>query len=167
MPTARDITGLRSGKLTAIAFHEVRNGRMLWLCQCDCGRQSLVSCTELVHAKIQSCGCRPIKPAIKRPGIRHGHRGSSGNAKTPTYYSWASMRNRCLNPRFVDWKYYGGAGVTCCGRWAKFKNFLADMGECPAGMTLDRYPDPAGNYEPGNCRWATPVQQTQNRRKKL
>ena len=84
---------------------------------------------------------------------------------TPTYISWAQMLNRCRNPKASNYDRYGGAGVTVCERWQQqFENFLIDMGVRPPGTTLDRYPNMAGNYEPGNCRWATPKEQTANRR---
>ncbi len=83
---------------------------------------------------------------------------------TPTYRSWNSMRSRCLNPKRNCYHRYGGDGITVCDRWALFANFLADMGERPEGTTLDRINN-AGNYEPGNCRWATPKQQRSNMRK--
>lgn len=82
---------------------------------------------------------------------------------TPTYSSWIHMRDRVLNPKHVHYDRYGGRGITICERWDKFKNFLADMGERPTGKTLDRYPDPDGNYEPDNCRWATPEEQIAGR----
>lgn len=73
------------------------------------------------------------------------------------------MVKRCTNPKQQSYRYYGGKGVTVCDRWlAGFENFLADMGERPDGMTLDRYPNASGNYEPGNCRWATPRMQQSN-----
>lgn len=172
MAIRRDITGLRSGKLTAVKFYGKSPPpylASLWLCQCDCGRQSIVSASDFYRQKIKSCGCRLPKPAITKPArpgrFTHGHRGTKGSSKTPTYYSWACMRTRCTNPKDPGWHLYGGAGVKCCERWKKFANFLADMGECPQGMTLDRFPDPAGNYEPENCRWATPVQQSRNTKK--
>lgn len=84
--------------------------------------------------------------------------------KTPTYVSWQNMRNRC-SPFWPDAHLYSQRGITVCERWrSSFQNFLNDMGERPSGMTLDRYPDNKGNYEPGNCRWATPVEQARNRR---
>jgi hypothetical protein len=73
------------------------------------------------------------------------------------------MRQRCANPRNKDYSSYGGRGITVCGRWGVFENFLADMGEKPAGLSIDRI-DNDGNYEPGNCRWASIEQQSQNRR---
>ena len=72
------------------------------------------------------------------------------------------MVQRCTNPNNHKWPRYGGRGITVCERWRTYENFLADMGPRPAGMTLDRYPNNDGNYEPGNCRWATPTEQQNN-----
>jgi hypothetical protein len=85
-----------------------------------------------------------------------------GWAGTPTYWSWNSMRSRCRDPKNASYPYYGGRGITVCERWAEFENFLADMGARPGGMTLDRI-NGDGNYEPGNVRWATKAQQSENR----
>jgi hypothetical protein len=74
------------------------------------------------------------------------------------------MKQRCLNPNNKNYKDYGGDGITVCERWIKFENFLEDMGERPIGTTLDRFPNKRGNYEPGNCRWATLSEQNKNRR---
>lgn len=82
---------------------------------------------------------------------------------TPTYRSWHSMIARCSYPSMQDWRLYGGRGITVCERWRDFRKFLADMGERPDGCSLDRI-DSDGNYEPGNCRWATASEQQRNKR---
>src|SRR5687767_5549656 len=83
----------------------------------------------------------------------------------PGYYSWSKLKSRCLNPKDKKYEYYGGKGVTVCDRWIdSFENFLEDMGERPsASHSIDRYPNKNGNYEPGNCRWATDKEQNRNR----
>lgn len=86
-----------------------------------------------------------------------------GMTKTPTYQSWQAMLKRCTNPNHIFYKYYGGIGIKVCERWRKFENFLADMGERPADRSLDRINND-GNYEPGNCRWATRKEQGRNTR---
>lgn len=84
-----------------------------------------------------------------------------GMSSTRTYRSWQKMLARCRNPNSSAWKDYGGRGIAVCERWHSFTNFLADMGERPEGRSLDRI-DVDGNYEPDNCRWATPREQRNN-----
>lgn len=90
----------------------------------------------------------------------------SGRKRAPEYYIWASMKQRCSNPRAKGYADYGGRGISVCDRWQNFDNFLADMGPRPEGLVLDRI-DVNGNYEPGNCRWATWEQQGRNKRRTI
>lgn len=82
---------------------------------------------------------------------------------TKTYHAWESMKARCLNWRNPQFKDYGGRGIAVCERWLRFENFLADMGESPPHLTLERINNERG-YEPGNCMWADRLRQQANRR---
>lgn len=95
----------------------------------------------------------------------HGHRFKHGDKDSKEYRAWKEMRQRCSNKKRWDYKYYGELGVTICERWDDYLSFLADMGRKPSPKhSLDRFPNPNGNYEPTNCRWATSIEQALNRR---
>lgn len=162
MTRGLDLTGQTFGRLTAIERTAQRmNGSIVWRCACACGTVKLIGAAELQHNKTRSCGClhreSSAKQARRIDNRKHGHRA----ANSPTYISWQAMRKRTNDPTR---KYYGADGVKVCARWHTFETFLADMGERPPGTTLDRFPNPAGDYEPDNCRWATGPEQRSNRR---
>ena len=100
--------------------------------------------------------------APQNPFKKHGH--ARDNNHSPEYDSWQHARQRCNNPKAKGYAEYGGSGITMCDRWRDFSAFLADMGPRPEGTSLDRIDSKKG-YEPGNCRWATPLQQAWNTRK--
>ncbi|MFJ3274141.1 hypothetical protein [Streptomyces sp. NPDC086776] len=123
-------------------------------CRCDCRTEHSVRFKEWGRA--QSCGCLARELSAQRLW-RHGRKGTS------IYATWAQMIQRCTNPAHKQWADYGGRGITVCERWRDFANFLTDMGERPAGLTLDRIDNNRG-YEPDNCRWTDVSTQNFNRR---
>lgn len=155
-----DLIGQMFGRLTVIATAENQGSHRRWLCQCECGAQKEVIHGSLKRGLIRSCGC--LRKEVTT--IRMTSHGSAGRGKrTRAYGIWSGMLARCGIESATGFAQYGGVGVLVCERWHAFANFLADMGEPPAGMSIDRRNNELG-YEPGNCRWATRQTQNENRR---
>ncbi|HVI27483.1 hypothetical protein [Hansschlegelia sp.] len=158
-----DLTGRRFGRLTALALATTGSGGRSWQCVCDCGGEKIVRTEYLRSGETKSCGCL-LSSAPREQFTTHGmskHRRGEG------YVSWTGMKDRCLNPNNREYARYGARGIRVCDRWLRFENFIADMGMRPSPHhSLDRI-DPNGDYEPGNCRWATALTQGRNTRRAL
>lgn len=156
-------TGDKYNKLTAIKFIEMRGrSHQHWLFKCDCGNEKVLSADSVKRERTKSCGClaKDILSGNKR-NLKHGMEG------TETYWSWGSMKQRCLNKNDKHYKWYGARGITICDEWLGkkgFENFYKDMGEKPKNKSLDRI-DNNGNYCKSNCRYATQKEQMNNMRR--
>lgn len=157
-----DLTGKVFGDLVVIELGtRVFSGgksKRRWVCKCTCGVVKEIKVDALVTAKQTACGCKSGK-------ITHGHtRKKDYKTTSPTHLTWTGMKHRCHNPKHTAYERYGAKGVHVCEEWRKsFVKFLADMGERPKGMTLDRI-DSSKGYFKENCRWATTTEQYQNKR---
>ncbi len=160
------ILGGRRGRWTVIGAPVRKGGRTLVPCRCDCGTERHVRQDLLISGGSGSCGC--LSKEQKAEYLRT-HARTHGESRTDSaeYRCWVNIRKRCEKRYSTSFKDYGARGIRVCERWQSFENFLADMGRRPSPKhSIERH-DSNGDYEPGNCRWATKHEQVRNTRRSV
>lgn len=156
-----DVSGMKFGILT---INRIIVGSLV-SCSCDCGTTDFITESYSVRKGLTtSCGCIRLKMLAE--GSVHRTHGEGAKGKwSPEYRAWTNMNSRCHNPNSTRYRTWGGRGIAVCAAWRHdFPAFLAYAGRRPSNdHSIDRYPNPDGNYEPGNIRWANRDQQARNR----
>ena len=151
--------GQKFGRLIVLRLlkERTKNRQIKAECQCDCGKKTETTLHRLRSGATKSCGCLMLEISHIAP-LKHGYARKN---KSRTWRIWRNMRTRCNNENSTNYKNYGQRGITVCQRWEKFENFLADMGEAPEGMSIERKDNDKG-YAKNNCKWATRKEQGRN-----
>jgi len=149
-----NMLGKRFGRLVVVAVESLdKHYNVKYLCECDCGKICTKLGGNLRRGSSTNCGC-----------VTYEHLKTHGKTNSREYRSWVEMKRRCYDKNRIEYKNYGARGITVCDEWlSSFSNFFKDMGERPAGHTLDRI-DNSGNYEPQNCKWSSTKDQSNNKR---
>lgn len=170
MRPAIDLSQQRFGRLLVLTRSGTSDGGCaMWKCRCDCGAEKIAVSSELRRGHTRSCGCL-LGDSNRANKTKHGH--APKGRISPEFRAWGHMKERCYSPKHVSYPNYGARGIQVCDRWlhgadgkSGFECFFADMGRKPSpSLSVDRA-DNNGDYEPGNCRWATDKQQQRNTRR--
>lgn len=158
MSRREDLTGRKFNRWTVLEWHHATKSAQYWTCRCDCGTEKVIWAADLKRGMSKSCGC--YKDEMSRDRLT-----THGRARHAAYKSWIKAKTRCsLGPKDRSYHLYAGRGISVAKEWDTFEAFWSDMGETWfKGASLDRIDNDKG-YEPGNCRWATPKGQANNRR---
>ena len=151
-----DLTGASYGRLSVVSRSENKGNLTAWNCICECGANVSVRASDLRNGTTRSCGCLH-KEVVSKNFTTHG------KSKTNTYRIWASMMSRCTDINAINFKHYGGRGVSVCDEWRNFDAFYRDMGERPQGKSIERLNNNK-NYSNDNCIWASRYTQSHNKR---
>lgn len=158
-PRFKDLTGKTFGLWSVISYAGKRKTNPLWNCRCMCGVEKVVQGTNITSGKSSGCGCVQYEKLSQR-------NRTHGLSDHPLYPVWCEMKARCYRLAHQQYKDWGGRGIRVCERWrGSFNDFLADMGERPSDDHQIERKNNDGDYEPGNCIWATRTEQMRNMRR--